>query len=120
VVGWPDQAHSRIKQGLGWAKKLEHAFSLSFALFAAAHVRLWCGDLDDAGRLATESLSLAREHGVVLYTMLGGILQACIRVQRREPEAGLSLLTEGLSQYRVVGALDLLPLYLGFAADAYQ
>lgn len=39
---------------------------------------------------------------------------------RREPEAGLSLLTEGLPQHRGMGALYALPSQLCFVADAYR
>jgi predicted ATPase len=46
--------------------------------------------------------------------------QACIRVQRGEPEAGLSPLLEDLSRYRGLGAPYALPSRLCFVADAYR
>jgi len=46
--------------------------------------------------------------------------QACIRVQRGEPEAGLSALLEGLFRYRGLGAPYALPSRLCFVADAYR
>jgi predicted ATPase len=48
------------------------------------------------------------------------MVQGTIWVQRGEAEAGLSLLTEGVAQYRSTEVLYLLPLYLAFMADAYR
>jgi len=120
VSGWSDQARVQMQQGLSLAKGLGHPYSLSFALIDAAHLQLWCGDRNEAGRLAEKGATLAREHGITLYRVRGDILQACIHVQCGEPEVGLSMLAEGLAQYREMGALYFLPLYLCFAADAYQ
>jgi predicted ATPase len=86
----------------------------------AAEVHLWCGALAEVERLVEEGGSLAREHGVALFSVQGGILQAYVRVQRGESEAGLSLLTEGVAQYRGLGAPSALPSHLFFVADVYR
>jgi predicted ATPase len=120
LAGWPDQARSRTQQGLSWATELNYAFSLSFALYSAAQLHLWCGELEEAERLAAESLSVAREYGVERYRVVGGIIWACIQIQQKEPTAGLSLLTEGLSQFRGMGTEHSLPLFLSSMAEAYR
>jgi len=119
LAGWPDRARSRIRQGLSWAKELDHIFSRCFALFNTAQVQLWCGDLDEAEHLVTENIRLAREYDLARYRVHGELLQTCIEVQRRGPEAKHALLTEEVSRYRVVGERRVFPLYLGLAADAY-
>jgi tetratricopeptide (TPR) repeat protein len=122
LTGWPDQARSRLKRGLDLARELDSAFTLSFALAAATHVQFLSGDLNEAERLAAEVVSVAHEHGVARFLVDAGILQACIHVQlgKIESSPGLSLLTEGLAQYRVSGAPDVLSLFLSFIADAYR
>ena len=90
------------------------------ALSCASRVQLWCGALAEAEQLAAEEVRLAREHGVVTFSVQGSMQQACIHVQRGAPEAGLLPLIEGLSQYRGLGAPDALPSHLCFVADAYR
>ena len=120
LAGWPDQACSRLQRSLSWAKELGHSFSLVYGLMMGAIVRLCCGDLDDAERLAAEGEKVAHEYGAALLRVIGGILQAHIEVQREKAEVGLSVLTEGLSQYRGMGARYLVPLFLCFVAEAYR
>jgi tetratricopeptide (TPR) repeat protein len=119
LAGWPDQARTRVQHGCRRARELNHRFSLAFALTNAARVHLWCGEINEAERLAEEGVSVAREGGV-WFMRLGSILLACSRVQRGEPEAGISLLTELIAQYRNIGVLYLLPLNLFSLADAYR
>ena len=75
--------------------------------------------VNDAERFAEEGARLAREDGVVEFIRAGGILLACIRVQRGEPEGGVSLLAEMVAQYRRAEILHLFPLHLSSLADAY-
>lgn len=120
LAGWPDRARSRIQQGLSLARGFTHPHSLSLALIDAAQVHLWCGDLDGAERLTAEGERVAREHGVALYRVVGEVMQACVRVQRGEPEEGFSMLTKCLTNYRGMNARYLLPLYLCCVTDAYR
>jgi predicted ATPase len=90
------------------------------ALVCAARLSLWCGALEEAERLIEEGMNLAHVHGIVALRVQGSMHLGCIRVQRGEPEAGLSLLTEGIPQYRGMGAPYALPSQLCFVADAYR
>jgi hypothetical protein len=120
LAGWPDRARARLRQGLNLARERGHLYSLCMALVCAARLYLWCGALEEAERLIEEGVSLAHVHGVVALRVQGSIHQGCICVQRGEPEAGLSLLTEGIPQYRGMGVLYALPSQLCFVADAYR
>jgi ATP/maltotriose-dependent transcriptional regulator MalT len=107
---------------LSWARELRHPFSLVYALIPGTFVRLWCGDLDDAGRLIAEGERVAYECDVVLLSAVGRIHQAYLEVQHGKAEVGLSPFTEGLSQYRnrSIEMRSLVPLSLCFMADAYR
>jgi len=118
LAGWPDQARTRVVHGCRRARELNHRFSLAFALTNAARVHLWCGEIDEAERLAEEGVSVARKGGV-WFMRLGSILLACSRVQRGEPEAAISPLTEMIAQYHNIGVVYLLPLNLSALAEAY-
>jgi tetratricopeptide (TPR) repeat protein len=119
LAGWPDQARVRSGQGLNQARELEHRFSLALALINAARVHLWCGEFNDAERLAEEGKNLARQDGVAWFIRAGEILLACLRTQRGEPKAGVSVLAEMVEQYRGAGVLYVFPLHLYSLADAY-
>jgi predicted ATPase len=122
LAGWPDQARFRLQTALSWARELRHPFSLVHALIPGTLVRLWCGDLDDAGRLVTEGEQVASEYDIVLFSAVERIQQAYLEVHRGKAEVGLSLFTEGLAQYRdrSMGMRHLVPLSLCFMADAYR
>jgi tetratricopeptide (TPR) repeat protein len=120
LEGWLDQARTRLQHCLNQARELGHPYSLCMALECASRVHLWCGALEEAEQLAAEEVSLALEHGIVGLSVQGSMQQACIRVQRGEPEAGLSQLLESLSRYRGLGAPYALPSRLCFVADAYR
>lgn len=120
LAGWPDRAYARLQQGLSWARELGHPYSLCLGYVVAAWVQLWCGALEEAGRLAEEGVNVAHEHGVPLYMVQGEIVQACVRVQRGELQEGLSMLIAGVSRFRGMGARYMLPLYLSFATDVYR
>jgi tetratricopeptide (TPR) repeat protein len=119
LAGWPDQARTRVQHGCRRARELDHRYSLAFALTNAARVHLWCGEINEAERLAEDGVSVAREGGV-WFMRLGSILLACSRVQRGEPEAAIALLTELIAQYRNIEVIYLLPLNLFSLADAYR
>jgi predicted ATPase len=120
LVGWLDQARARLQHSLNQARELDHPYSLCMALACASRVHLWCGALVKAERLAAETVSVALAHGITGLSVQGNMQQACIRVQRGEPEAGLAPLLEGLSRYRGLGAPYALPSKLCFVADAYR
>jgi len=115
LAGWPDQACARGKAARSQARELGHPFSLTFALIDSARVLVWCGDLDEAERLVEEGMNWAHELGA-WFLRAGSMVQGTIRVRRGEAEAGLSLLTEGVAQYRSTAVLYLLPLYLASVA----
>jgi predicted ATPase len=99
---------------------LGHPYSLCLGYVVAAWVQLWCGALEEAGRLAEEGVNVAHEHGVPLYMVQGEIVQACVRVQRGDLQEGLSMLIAEVSRFRGMGARYMLPLYLSFATDVYR
>jgi hypothetical protein len=114
LTGWPDQARARLQTSLNWARELRSPFSLVYTLSAGTIVLLWCGDLDDAGRLVAEGEQIAAEHDVAVFSAVGRIQQAYIEAHRGNAEVGLSLFTEGLSQYRnrSMGMRHFVPLSL--------
>ena len=119
LAGWPDRARpaaARPQPGQGAGSPLLALPGLRAC--GRGPPVVWCpGEVE---RLVEEGGSLAREHGVALFSVHGGILQAYVRVQRGESEAGLSLLTEGVAQYRGLGAPSALPSHLCFVADVYR
>jgi predicted ATPase len=120
LAGWPDQACARGAQGLSRARELGHLVSLAYAFIDTARVQLWCGNLDEAERRTEEGVRLAHEHGVAWFIRAGEALQGAILAQRREAEAGFSMLRERILQYRSAEALVLLPLQLAALAEAYR
>jgi predicted ATPase len=119
LTGWPDQAAEQVVRARAHAEALAHPFSLVGALIYVTLVRQGRGELRAAAAASHHLTTLGREQGFVYYEVVGTMLQGSVWVQGGEPAHGLALLTPGLAQYRRLGSLASLPLYLTFLAEAY-
>jgi len=120
LAGWPDQARSQVQQSLSWVEELGNPYSRIVAFSNAARVYLWCGAQEEVESFAEKGTRLAHEYGVSPFVTVGEVLRGCLHVERKEPKEGLSLLTQGISRYRSLGARYLLPLYLSSVAEALR
>jgi predicted ATPase len=120
LAGQPEQGWSRIAQALARAEEASQPFALVNGLLNAAMAKLLCGEYDEAGRLAQKMDALTRKHHFSLYKILAGMLQGSIAVRRGALVEGITDITNGLSQYRTVGAQLLVPFFLSFLAEGYR
>ena len=119
LSGRPDQARSCIEKGLTRAEEISHPMTLVHGLNHSAMARLFLGEPAEAERLAQCSVTLAREHGFSLYTLLGAIVQNCALLQGGKLEAGLATMADKLSAYRATGTRLFLPFFLAVLAEGY-
>jgi DNA-binding winged helix-turn-helix (wHTH) protein/predicted ATPase len=120
LAGQPDLGWGRIAQALVRAEELNQPLALGNGLFCAALVKLLRGEYDEAWQLAQKMDALTREHHFPLYRLAGVVLQSGIEVQRGALEENTAGIITGLSQYRAIGAEQLMPFFLSFLAEGYR
>jgi tetratricopeptide (TPR) repeat protein len=118
LAGWPDQSQRQQHRLLARAAQLLDIFSSVFAHTTAAFVALLRGDLDEARQLVDQSVRRAMEHGSLMYSAVGMMVQGCITARDGDLETGLNILKKALPGYRATSAQNFLPVFLSFLAEA--
>jgi hypothetical protein len=98
-LGYPDEARKRSEQAVAVATKLDHPFTLTYALFHAGLLHLWRQELADAARCVTAMSAIATEHEYQLWRSLATVLRGAVESARGQTEEGLALVEEGIASY---------------------
>jgi predicted ATPase len=124
--GYLDQALTRIRHVLFLAQSLSHPFSLAAALDEVVLVHLLRRESQDALAHAEAFLALAYEHGFAGWVRVATYLQGWALVEhaallgtRKQREAGLRQIQEGLAAAQAEGTNLYNPLLLGAMAQGY-
>jgi len=98
-----------------FARSLKHPFTEAFALGNAAHHRILCGDLSEAGRILQKTFELCEREAVP--ALVPGILAAYLQAARGDPSAPEQF-KPATDFSRFVGFRVLLPYLDAIHADA--
>ena len=119
TLGYPEQAHQRIDEGLSLAQELPHRFSLAAALVYAA----WQHQLRREGPTvqarAEAAISLSTEQGFPHWLAAGTFLRGWALAAQGQAEEGLAQLQQGLAAWRAIETKLGLPAILLLLAEAY-
>jgi predicted ATPase len=118
LSGWPEQSQRQYHNLLTRAAQLGNTTSSVTARVIAAVLALLRGDLEEARQLADQTVGRAKEHGSVMYSALGMVVQGCTLVWGKGLATGTDTLKKALSDYRATGAQSLLPVFLSLLAEA--
>jgi DNA-binding SARP family transcriptional activator/predicted ATPase len=119
-LGYPDQALKRSQEALALAQKLDHPFSLAFALsIAGATLHLFRRE----GQIVekwTEALNrLVTEEGFALYQAGGTVLQGWVQTEQQRFEEGIALIRRGVATWYAMGVRIQHTQFLAMLTEAY-
>jgi len=117
LMGELDQALDKSGEAISLARKLEHPFSLAYALNFSAWLHYMLRKTDSAEILANEVISLSLEQGFFWVT-LGSVILGWTKVSAGDSDQGLTMMETGLQNYRGAGAGLSQTLQLSIEADA--
>ena len=120
LLGYPDQALTRIGNAHTLAQELSHPFSLAYALHFAAGLQHCRRESHASQEQAAASLTLASEYGFALFLTLGAIHRGWGLIEQGQSEAGMTQMRQGLAAYRATGAELRQTAFLPMLAEAYQ
>jgi predicted ATPase len=114
ALGYPEQARARMSQGLAYARKLAHPYTLAYALCVACifHARHRPGGETRAE--ADTLIALATEQGFPLPAAVGTVISGWASASEGLAGEAIEQMRRGLADYTATGAAlwvpDLLPL----------
>jgi len=120
MLGYPDRAHKRAADSILLARKMNHPYSITYALFHNGLLNVWLKNYDIAEERARTLLELSTTHGFQIWSAIGSCLMGTAWVGLGSIEKGLLLIEQGLNTYRGLKTPPVFwPLLLHLCADAY-
>jgi predicted ATPase/class 3 adenylate cyclase len=105
MVGFPERALERAYKALALARRLNHPYSLAYALFHAGVLHLWRREAELAQERSQAVLDIAGEHEFLVWTAVATCLHgAALAGDRREGQAeeGLAQVRRGIDSYQAL------------------
>ncbi len=120
-LGYTDQALKRSKEAIALAQKLDHPFSLTFALNAAGNfVNRMLREVQASRKYSKEVMRLSNEKGFVFYQGLALFDQGWMQAEEGQEEEGIAQMHQGLAVLKATGTEAYQTYCLSFLADAYR
>jgi class 3 adenylate cyclase/predicted ATPase len=118
VLGYPDRARERVRDGLALAERLDDSFSLAYALVFAS----WVDQLQDnrEGILenAKEAIRLATEKGFPYWLSIGKVMEGWGEAAGNPVHATVLSLRDRVENHRALGTNLFMPNFLALLGDA--
>ena len=118
LLGYIDQAQSRLKDALSEARQLKHAHTLADVLLSTCAVEIITGS-PQMQQHAEELLALATERGLPLNLGWARASYGASLTALRRGQEGLSLISRGMAEIRATGAIAGTPGLLMMLAGTY-
>ena len=119
-LGYPERAAARGRQGIELARKLEHPFSLAYALFFDIGVHNWSRETEPLHAPVEEVIALGQVHGFPLWRGLGMTVRGWVRAWDRGDASAIAEMLEGIALAGSTGLQGGIPAVIGLLASAYQ
>ncbi|HSF33392.1 MAG TPA: adenylate/guanylate cyclase domain-containing protein [Candidatus Tectomicrobia bacterium] len=120
LLGYPEQALTKMHDALTLASELSHAFSLAFALNYAAMLHAWRREVHLAKERAEAVITLSNEHAFIHAMSVGMIRRGWTLAKQGAVAEGIGHLHQGLATLRDIGTELALPQHLALLAEAYR
>jgi predicted ATPase/DNA-binding SARP family transcriptional activator len=117
--GYPDQSLNRSYEALALAQRLDHPFSLAFALFTSAALHQFRREPREAYGRANAAIALAKQHGFLFFEELSRVFCGWALTEQGQVAEGMKLMQEGLTAAQATGARIGIPHMLSLLAEAH-
>jgi predicted ATPase len=118
LLGYPDQASSRSREGIALARELAHMSSLGVAFLFDATLGQFCRDAEKTLEQAEATIAIATQE-LSPWLAWGLVLRGWALAEQGETGKGIAQLREGLAGWRATGLRCLEPYFLSLLAEAY-
>lgn len=120
-LGYPEQALAQLDASQKMGEERRHPFSQVVSLHFGGILYQQRRETEKVDRCATELSAICKEHGFSVWAPTGKIMKGWVLQQNSDDphEEGLTLIREGIAEWKANRSRVLLPVYLGMLADAY-
>ncbi len=120
LQGFPDRALARANEAVSLAAKLDHPFSMAYALFHCGMLHLWRREPEAALERAVAVLEVAEKHEFEVWRAVAACVHGVALAETGRAEEGLVEMRAGLASYQGLHTPPVFwPLLLQFQATAY-
>jgi predicted ATPase len=120
MLGYPDRARTRAADAITLARKMNHPYTIIYALFHNGLLNLWLKNYGITEENAQAVLELAQEHGYQIWNAVGLCLHGAALVSLDSVDEGLAQIEQGIKAYRGLKTPPVFwPLLLHLCAGAY-
>jgi predicted ATPase len=102
-LGYPDQALDCCIKSVDLARKVNHPYTLAFALAMASMFNLLRRESQALKELAEELVQLSREKGFLLYAGIGNFKSGRALCEQGQIKEGIARINQGLAVYEATG-----------------
>ena len=115
--GYPERALERAKKAVALAKKVNHPYSLAYALFHMGFLYYWMREIELSLSFVQEMLDVARQYDLQIWHAVGICLQGAGIAHLGKIEQGLSQIRLGMDLYQGLKSPPIFwPMLVGFQA----
>ena len=100
LLGYPERATERATAAVDVARRLQHPFTLAYALFHVGFLDLWRREPQLAGERASGVIEVAEEQDYPIWKALGTTLEGAATAALGQIEDGIARIESGIAQYQ--------------------
>jgi predicted ATPase len=119
MLGYPDQAVSKMNEALALAQEVAHPFDTTRSFSLAALLAHFRREPHLARERAETAIALSAEHGFVLFSGWGPVLHGWALAENGQVEEGILQIHQGLDALRAIEAQAFGTYWLVLLAEAY-
>jgi predicted ATPase len=120
ILGYPKSALEDVDRAVGYARELDNATTLMYALVHTPFTHFLCGDYAAALASSDELVTLADQKGAFFWKAYALVNQACHVALTSNCAEAIELLSSRIAAFRSTGATLFAPWYLPYLARAHS
>ena len=120
MLGYPDRAAARAEEAMALATRLQHPYTLAYALFHCGYLQLWLREPELVRKHALQLLQVVERYDFPLWRALGTCLLGMADVQLGRAKEGVAQVDDGIALYQELKTPPVFwPLLLAIKAGAH-
>jgi len=119
LLGFIEQAMQYDKRSLQMAKKMEHPFSMAFALNHHSWLYEFLKKPEQVMQSADELIAVSQEYGFPFWQVTGSLFKGWAATQSGNVAEGIEQMQQSMKAFRATGAGSVMPYFIAILADVY-
>jgi predicted ATPase len=119
LLGYPEAALADTDHALSYAREIDHAATLMYALGQTSVCHFFCGNYAEASAKSDEILALAEQTGALFWKTRGMMNRGCVFALTGKAANAVHMITSAITARRSAGSTIYLPFALSHLVIAH-